>query len=222
MTAIITLQQASENLKSLRGQARVRTLGTDDLLQALNEARYDGYGIRAAETVANCYGYPANRMRLLVIARPDSYVIFANWGNAKKGSSDCALGGHRTVWQRQVQILANGGPLPKTDYWILSRKEVNAALAVRRRAARQAAALRGEEVWPTPTAEEAKLRITREDSRAAGNCVEETERVAKWFKQSWTTIAALRRAIMCRAPHLISFARRAAEQAISRHTKAIN
>ncbi len=210
---ILTLEKANARLAALRGRARMRVLDARDLLQVLEEARRTEYGLRTGACVANKYGYPAHRMRLVAIRRrTGSYAVLADWGNAKKGSSNCPLGGQQSVWEQTLsreKIKLD----PRLSWWIIPRREVERALAERRLVARREA----EEHWPAENYPP-DLLITVEDSLAAGNCAIESARVAAWWPAGTTAVSAadLRRAILIREPTLTRYAIRAVEAAAAR------
>ena len=197
---LLSLEEAAQALATIRGRARTRTLTHGDLLQALAEARRGPYGLRAGTTVANAYGYPAQRMRLVAIrVATGAYAVLADWGSASRGSSDNPLGGRRTVWERTLASICQTGDATR-NWWVLDAREVHRALAARRHAQ-----------WaPSPDDREVMVRV--DDSLTAGNCTHETVRVAAWWPPGTeaVSIAALRAAILRREPDLIVFAARAA------------
>ena len=211
---VCSLAAAIRHLDALRGRAQARSLNREDLLQALAEARRDGdYGLRAGATVANCYGYPAHRMRLVVIRRRRTYALLADWGNAKRGSSACPLGGRQSVWERQIRAAQRGTLPPAVEtWWLIPAREVRRALAERRYQARLAAVRHAAEVWCT-SAPDGQL-VTAADSLSAGNCPRATERISQWWpERDSVSHAELRAAILRREPTLARFAVQAVEAA---------
>lgn len=200
------LSAAIARLDGLRGRARVRALGTNDLLQACSEAARDRahpWGVRAGMTVANAYGYPAYRMRLAAVRLVSGdYAVRADWGNAKRGSSECPIGGRRdgsSGWAVCLDRISRRRTAPR-GWWQVSGNDVRRARAERRLAARRVAASR----FPEPPE---GLRVTVADSLAAGNCERETARVAAWFGDTADVDArALRREILAREPELTAYA----------------
>lgn len=230
MTATATateLELAVAELARVRGRARTRTLDEGDLLQALDECRRgEPYGSRAAETVANCYSYPAHRMRLVAIRlHSGDYAWTADWGNARQGSSEFPGGGRTDANERALAAL-RADPAPDLHGWrVLPAAEVHHALADRRRQARaraqvqtaartaadQARALAdGAAPWPPVT-------VTVGDSLAAGNCLRETERVRAMCGGREAVAAEELREILRREdPALLRYAWRAVARALAR------
>jgi hypothetical protein len=74
-------------LDAANGKRRVRTLGWGDVSEAIREAFAGTYAFRAAETVANVYGYPAVRTACYAARRSDGAVALAlGITSATKGS----------------------------------------------------------------------------------------------------------------------------------------
>jgi len=212
-----SLQRAVANLASLAGRARRRILDDSDLIQALDEARRDGWGIRAGETVANSYGYAAYRMRLAVVRMATGdYAYRCDWGNARRGSSDCPLGGQRggrNGWEARLARLA-ARRAPATGWRVIRARDVRRLLAERRATARRSAL----SSWPSVGHD---IAVTIDDSIAAGNCERESARVATWFAGSDAVMASdLRREVLRREPELACYARRAVDVAVRRTLSA--
>lgn len=91
---------AVEMLNTLKGKARERTVGENDLQSAIRIARKKGWTWIAGHTVANNYQYPAHRMRLIVVCRSNGdLVVSADWGSANKGHSPIP-----STWPRQFNL----------------------------------------------------------------------------------------------------------------------
>lgn len=212
----LSLDQIIQHIDQTRGRRRERTLHTEDLLQALDEARRDDYGLRAGATVANCYGYPAHRMRLVAIRTASGdYAVMIDWATAKRGCSPCPLGGQAKVWERT--LAAERQRLTHDAWLVIPGAEVQRALAGRRAQARRAR----EAQWPE--SECPAITVSATDSIAAGNCERETQRIAGWWPAGTTEIDAreLRREILRREPTLTEYARRAVEAAARRLAQAV-
>jgi len=219
MRTRITVAEAIEIVTGLAGRARRRTLDRHDLLQALIEAREDAYGCQAGAEVANCYGYPARRMRIATVRLPDGdYLLMCDWGNAHRNSSDCAcLGGRqdgKSGWDSTLRAWSAGitGPPEDLGYRIAGRSVI-AAIARIRVEARERAATQ----WPTDAAPEA-VEVSVEDSIRAGNCERITREVAAKYFAGREAVSAseLRTTILREEPALARYARRAVESAMAR------
>lgn len=83
-------------LAEANGRRRVRTLSLASLEFCVREALADDYAFRAAEVVANAYGYPAIRTACYAAKRSDGAIILAiGIGWASKGAApkprDCNI-----------------------------------------------------------------------------------------------------------------------------------
>jgi hypothetical protein len=76
-----------EALDAANGKRRARTLVWWEVCGVIREALTDAYAFRAAETVANAYGYPAVRTACYAARRSDGAVALAlGTTSATKGS----------------------------------------------------------------------------------------------------------------------------------------
>ena len=206
------VERVEKKIAEVRGKARTRTVDGRDLLQVLDEARTNGYGLRAGATVANSYGFVASRMRLLAVRGPKCYGVKVNWGNASRGASEFPDGGRQDANIRECARLQKRG-FPRKAGWLrIPTAEVTVILAERRLRAR----VEAQREWPEPVPQ---VEVTRDDSLRAGNCERETERVAKWFGDRVAIPASeLRQTILSREPEIAYYARRAVEAAAARVT----
>jgi hypothetical protein len=217
MKAVNTLARAVATIDALRGRCNARTVDERDLIQAIREARREGWGIRAGGTVANCYGYPASRMRLAVVRMATGdYAYACDWSNAKRGSSCCPIVGGRQDgpqgWEAWLGDLAQRRS-PARDWRVIRARDVRRILAQRRAETRRQALA----MWPEI---EHDVEVLVSDSLVAGNCERETARVATWFGGAAVMASQLRSTILRREPTLARYGRRAVEAALTRSLTA--
>jgi hypothetical protein len=94
-----------EALDAANGKRRMRTLAWGDVCEAIREALDDAYAFRAAETVANVYGYPAVRTACYAARRSDFAVALAiGTTSATKGSCPRP----RNIAHAVTQVRPNG------------------------------------------------------------------------------------------------------------------
>jgi len=221
-----TIDEAIALITEIAGRKRERILNSNDLLQVLQEAQVGIWGVRAGDTVANKYGYPAYRMRLAAVKKTDGhYAIWCDWGSASKGSSpipgdlprqyNLSNNDFGLVLRRYADNLTDNTPTPDA---LLSASEVNKALRQRRNEAREKA--RAGIHWSYP---DWNGRIIRMDSINAGNCVTQTDSVIHRMGVSrYTTANSLRNWIINNAPTLVNYADRAIIKAYERQVIAQN
>lgn len=208
---VTTIADTRLKIASMAGRARVRVVMPADVTQVLREAHVSGYGNRAGGTVANCYNYPASRMRLSAVRGHDgNYYVFADWGNAKKSTSSIPEPLPRQYRLNEIAYTAKlqdtAPKLAEHAIAILPASEIRRLLSEDRQRAKDKI------LWTHP---QAQVIVTTEDSLRAGNCRAETDRVQKAIGKTQITAPALRKWITRHQPHLAPYANKAIEAALA-------
>ncbi len=215
-----TLKDATELIKQVAGKRRERILDEHDLLQVLQEAQSEVWGLRTGGTVANNYCYPAYRMTIVAVRKSNGdYAVWIDLISARKDISplpDNLPRQYRKSNEAFGEILRTFADSEESrPDIILKASEVNPILRQRRAEAREKA--RKGIKWTHP---EWNGRIVRQDSINAGNCPQQTDRViARMGVSRFTTANRLRMWVTRYAPTLAHYADRTINKAYERQYK---
>jgi hypothetical protein len=215
-----TLKDATELIKQVAGKRRERILDEHDLLQVLQEAQSEVWGLRTGGTVANTYRYPAYRMTIVAVRKSNGdYAVWIDLISARKGTSplpDNLPRQYRKSNEAFGEILRTFADSEESrPDIILKASEVNPILRQRRAKAREKA--RAGIQWTYP---DWNGRIIRADSINAGNCPQQTDKViARMGVNHYTTANRLRTWVTRYAPTLAHYADRTINKAYERQCK---
>lgn len=198
--------QVQEALRIVNYRRRIRSLTEDDVVQVLDEARRRGVGWHRAGTVATAYRQKASTAAVACVRVKEEFYVCFGAPDAHVHSSDVTWFGPKSRRDRDVdewRMKVANDPEFHLNYWIhLSRREVLTLLQTRKA---KALAHLNAIIADIPDVE-----ITVQHSLDAGNCPQETSRVAKAFHGMPTSA----RTVAAKFPELAPFIKRAAEVAL--------
>lgn len=199
----------NEQLRQAIGMAnlrrRIRAITYEDVVQVLDEARRTGIGWHLAGRVAKSYRHEATTAAVACVRVKQEYFVRVGCPDAHANASDVTWFGPRSRRDRDIlewrkEVLAHPDDLKN---WIrISRREVLTLLRARTREARaRIEAL----VASVPD-----VIISGYHSIRAGNCPQETERIARAFHHKPTSA----RTVAAAFPELVTYIRKAADYAL--------